>query len=74
MEGADHRGMEHIDFTRNADVILMAIWLSAGLIAKLAQGQADDLLSSTHCSVRTIPLLVAPAMNQAMWHNRGNTT
>lgn len=67
-EGADHRGMEHIDFTRNADAILIAP-ASADFIAKLAQGQADDLLSTT-CLARTIPLLVAPAMNQAMWHNR----
>lgn len=67
-ENPSARGMEHIDFTRQADAILIAP-ASADFLAKLAHGQADDLLSTT-CLARTVPLLVAPAMNQAMWHNR----
>src|SRR5207244_6865563 len=37
-------------------------------IAKLAQGHADDLLS-TLCLARNCPLLVAPTMNVQMWTN-----
>jgi phosphopantothenoylcysteine decarboxylase / phosphopantothenate---cysteine ligase len=57
--------MAHIDLTRGADAVLVAP-ASADFIAKLAHGLADDLLS-TLCLARTCPLLVAPAMNQAMW-------
>ena len=58
-------GMAHIDLTRGADAILVAP-ASADFLAKLAHGQADDLLS-TLCLARDCPLLVAPAMNRQMW-------
>jgi phosphopantothenoylcysteine decarboxylase/phosphopantothenate--cysteine ligase len=64
--GADN-GMGHIDLTRGADAIVVAP-ASADFIAKVAQGHADDLLS-TLCSARDCPLFVAPAMNRQMWHN-----
>jgi len=60
--------MAHINLTRNADAVLVAP-ASADLLAKLAQGRADDLLSLM-CLARPIercPLLVAPAMNREMW-------
>ena len=60
--------MAHINLTRDADAIVVAP-ASADLIAKLAQGRADDLLSLM-CLARPIgscPLLVAPAMNREMW-------
>ena len=60
-------GMAHIDAARAADLILVAP-ASADFLAKLAQGLADDLLS-TLCLARTIPLAVAPAMNREMWAN-----
>ncbi|MCK5262583.1 MAG: bifunctional phosphopantothenoylcysteine decarboxylase/phosphopantothenate--cysteine ligase CoaBC, partial [Gammaproteobacteria bacterium] len=41
---------------------------SANFIAKLAQGRADDLLS-TICLATEVPLAFAPAMNQAMWND-----
>ena len=41
---------------------------SANVIAKLAQGLADDLLT-TLCLATQAPILLAPAMNQAMWSN-----
>jgi len=41
---------------------------TADFIAKLANGQADDLLSAL-CLARDCPLLVAPAMNKQMWSN-----
>lgn len=58
-------GMAHIDLTRGADAILVAP-ASADFLAKLAQGRADDLLS-TLCLARDCPLLLAPAMNRQMW-------
>lgn len=60
-------GMPHIELSRAADAIVIAP-ASADFIAKLAQGRADDLLS-TLCLARDCPLLVAPAMNKQMWEN-----
>jgi phosphopantothenoylcysteine decarboxylase/phosphopantothenate--cysteine ligase len=60
-------GMAHIEFTRDADALLVAP-ASADFIARLAHGRADDLLS-TLCLARECPLLVAPAMNRQMWDN-----
>ena len=60
-------GMAHIDLSRGADAIVVAP-ASADFLAKLAQGRADDLLS-TLCLARDCPLLVAPAMNRQMWEN-----
>ncbi len=60
-------GMAHIDLSRNADAIVVAP-ASADFLAKLAQGRADDLLS-TLCLARDCPLMVAPAMNRQMWEN-----
>jgi phosphopantothenoylcysteine decarboxylase/phosphopantothenate--cysteine ligase len=62
--------MAHINLTREADACLLAP-ASADLIAKLAQGQADDLLSLM-CLARPadrVPLLIAPAMNREMWQH-----
>ncbi len=60
-------GMAHIEFTRDADALLVAP-ASADFLARLAQGHAGDLLS-TLCLARECPLLVAPAMNRQMWEN-----
>jgi phosphopantothenoylcysteine decarboxylase/phosphopantothenate--cysteine ligase len=59
--------MGHIDLSRGADAIVVAP-ASADFIAKLANGLADDLLS-TLCLARNCPLLVAPTMNAQMWSN-----
>ena len=59
--------MAHIDLTRDADAILIAP-ATADVMAKLAHGQADDLLT-TLCLARDCPLLVAPAMNRQMWEH-----
>jgi phosphopantothenoylcysteine decarboxylase/phosphopantothenate--cysteine ligase len=59
--------MGHIELSRDRDLILVAP-ASADFIAKLAQGLADDLLS-TLCVARRCPLMVAPAMNVEMWQN-----
>jgi len=60
-------GMAHIDAGRAADAIVIAP-ASADFIAKLANGLANDLLT-TLCLARDCPLLIAPAMNKQMWHN-----
>ncbi len=57
--------MAHIDLSRQADVLLIAP-ASADFLAKVANGLADDLLS-TLTLARACPLLVAPAMNREMW-------
>lgn len=61
--------MAHIELSRDANAILIAP-ASADFIAKLAQGHADDLLS-TLCLARqpTCRLFIAPAMNREMWEN-----
>ena len=61
--------MPHIELSRNISAILIAP-ATADFLAKLANGLADDLLS-TLCLARqpTCPLLVAPAMNREMWEN-----
>lgn len=60
-------GMAHIDLSRAADAILVAP-ASTDLMAKLAHGHADDLLT-TLCVARDCPLLIAPAMNRQMWEH-----
>ncbi len=67
-DAREPNNMAHINLTRDADAVLVAP-ASADFIAKLARGQADDLLSLA-CLARPIarcPLLVAPAMNREMW-------
>ncbi|MFT7299826.1 MAG: phosphopantothenoylcysteine decarboxylase/phosphopantothenate--cysteine ligase [Porticoccus sp.] len=61
--------MSHIELARWADAILIAP-ASADFIAKLANGEAGDLLS-TLCLASRSPLAIAPAMNQGMWRNAG---
>jgi len=57
--------MGHIELARWAERILIAP-ASADLIARLAHGLANDLLT-TLCLASAAPLYVAPAMNQQMW-------
>ncbi len=60
--------MAHIDLSRGADAILIAP-ASTDFIARLAQGLANDLLSTLCVAKGTCPLLVAPAMNREMWQH-----
>ncbi len=59
--------MGHIELARWADLIMIAP-ATADLIARLATGQAGDLLS-TVCLATSAPVAVAPAMNRQMWAN-----
>ncbi|OIP99080.1 MAG: phosphopantothenoylcysteine synthase [Zetaproteobacteria bacterium CG2_30_46_52] len=60
----DH-GMGHIQLARWADVIIVAP-MTANMMAKVAHGMADDLLT-TLLLVADVPVLMAPAMNVSMW-------
>ena len=64
-DGRIDNGMPHIDLSRGTDAILVAP-ATADFMAKVANGLADDLLS-TLVLARDVPLLLAPAMNRQMW-------
>jgi len=59
--------MAHIELSRDRDVVLVAP-ASADFMAKVANGLAEDLLS-TLCLARRCPLMLVPAMNVEMWQN-----
>ena len=61
--------MGHIELARWADLILIAP-ATADFLAKMAHAQADDILS-TLVLAASVPIAVAPAMNQAMWADTG---
>ncbi len=65
LDDAAEAGMGHIELARWADIVLIAP-ASADLMARLAAGLANDLLS-TVCLATSAPLVVAPAMNSVMW-------
>jgi len=62
-----HDPISHLELVSNADLFLIAP-ASANTLAKLAQGHADTLLTSAALAARC-PLVVAPAMNDAMWEH-----
>lgn len=57
----------HITFSQTVDLFVIAP-ATANMIAKLANGIADDFLSSTYLASKA-PVLIAPAMNPTMWHH-----
>ncbi len=63
----DEQDVGHIRLARDADLIVVAP-ATADLMAKMANGLADDLASAVLLA-RKVPVLVAPAMNPAMWDN-----
>ena len=66
-DAAAEAAMGHIELARWADAVLIAP-ASADFLARLATGQADDLLA-TLCLATAAPIAVAPAMNHIMWAN-----
>src|SRR5579862_158585 len=66
-DAAAEAAMGHIELARWADLVLVAP-ASADFLARLATGQADDLLA-TLCLATAAPIAVAPAMNHLMWSN-----
>lgn len=63
----DEAEMGHIQLSRDADMILVAP-ATADLIAKMAQGLANDL-ASTALLATDKPVMIAPAMNVRMWEH-----
>jgi phosphopantothenoylcysteine decarboxylase/phosphopantothenate--cysteine ligase len=55
----------HVNFSQNLDLLLV-VPATANVLAKFANGIADDFLTSTFLA-STAPVLVAPAMNATMW-------
>jgi phosphopantothenoylcysteine decarboxylase / phosphopantothenate---cysteine ligase len=66
-DAAAEAAMGHIELARWAEVVLIAP-ATADFLARLAAGQADDLLT-TLCLATEAPVTVAPAMNKVMWAN-----
>jgi len=64
---AAEAAMGHIELARWADVVVVAP-ATANFMGTLAAGLGGDLLS-TVCLATTAPIVLAPAMNQAMWAN-----
>ena len=65
LDEAAEAGMGHIELARWADLMIIAP-ATADVIARLAQGRADDLLTTVALATPA-PVAVAPAMNQQMW-------
>ncbi|MEX2194866.1 MAG: bifunctional phosphopantothenoylcysteine decarboxylase/phosphopantothenate--cysteine ligase CoaBC [Thermoleophilaceae bacterium] len=62
-----HDPISHLELVRRADAFVIAP-ASANTLAKLAHGLADNLLTSAALACRA-PLVLAPAMNDAMWEH-----
>ena len=68
VDSFDHKfEIEHVALAKWAELFLVAP-ATANCMAKMACGIADDLLSTTALAM-TCPVLIAPAMNTAMWKN-----
>ena len=63
-DGPDAK-IHHISLAEEADVMVIAP-CTANVLAKLAQGRADDMLTTTALATEA-PLVIAPAMNVHMW-------
>jgi phosphopantothenoylcysteine decarboxylase/phosphopantothenate--cysteine ligase len=59
-------GVGHVTLAKEADAFVL-VAATADLLAKLAAGMADDFVSTTALVYHPKPLLLAPAMNTAMW-------
>jgi len=62
--------MKHINLTRNSDLVVVCP-ASANIIAKLANGYADDLASTT-LAASNKKIFIVPSMNKKMWENPAN--
>jgi len=67
-ESCDEWTMDHISLAQKADLFLIAP-ATANVIGKIAGGIADNLLISTAMTTRA-PIVIAPAMNTAMYENK----
>ena len=67
-EKKEHIEVEHISLARKADLILV-VPATANIIGKVANGIADDMLSTTIMAT-TSNVIFAPAMNNEMYNNK----
>ena len=67
-QGPEDFKIGHIQTAEWADGVVVAP-ATANIIAKVASGICDDLLSTTLCACWDKPVLLAPAMNSKMWAN-----
>ncbi len=67
-EWGNTKQVPHIELAKWCDILLIAP-LTANTLAKIANGLCDNLLTSTVRALDNKPLLLAPAMNTAMWEN-----
>jgi phosphopantothenoylcysteine decarboxylase/phosphopantothenate--cysteine ligase len=65
LDPAAEAAMGHIELAKWADILLVAP-ATANVLAKLAIGMADDLLTTLYLAT-TATVFIAPAMNQQMW-------
>jgi phosphopantothenoylcysteine decarboxylase / phosphopantothenate---cysteine ligase len=63
----EEKEIGHISLAQRAQVLLIAP-ATANIIGKIAHGIADDILSTVAMATKS-PILMAPAMNEAMWEN-----
>lgn len=64
---SDNNAIQHIKLAQETDVFLI-LPATANIIGKIANGIADDLLSTTAIATNK-PIIIAPSMNQIMWEN-----
>jgi phosphopantothenoylcysteine decarboxylase/phosphopantothenate--cysteine ligase len=67
-EGAGEPTIAHIELARWEDLLVVAP-ATANVVGKFARGIADDFLSTHYLANRGTPILLAPAMNGAMWRH-----
>ncbi len=70
LDSEAEQGMGHIELARWADLLVIAP-ATADLIARIATGRADDLLTTVVLATPA-PVLLAPAMNQQMWQDKAS--
>ena len=68
MQEEDPKDVIHVNLPQRADILLIAP-ATANIIAKIAYGIADDMLTSMVLAAHGIPKLIAPAMNTRMYEN-----
>lgn len=66
-DGHSYPSIEHIALGRMADIVVLAP-ATANVIGKIANGIADDMLTTTIMAVKA-PTIICPAMNENMWLN-----
>lgn len=60
--------IKHVSLAKKADLLVIAP-ATANIIGKIANGIADDMLSTTVMATDS-PVLICPAMNTTMWNNK----